>query len=617
MSHTLLLDLETYSPVDLKAAGAYAYAEHPEHEVLMCGYSIDGGPARVAVGEAEIWGTLGPPLSSPSVLKIAHNAQFDRVNISPLAGCAPGEYLDPAQWGDTMALASENGLPASLDKLAKALGAEEKDGAGTRLINLFSKPDRHGNRRTPEGHPEQWAEFVDYCRQDVDTLVDVHRRLPDWPHHSERTAWEVDQRINDRGIKADVRLAEWALAEDNRNRAKAEFDLRMLLQIENSNSVQQVMAGLKGIGLELPNLRVATVTEALERDDLTDAQRQALELRAEIALTAARKYQAIIHGANDDGRLRGQFKFYGAHTGRWSGRGVQLQNLPRAELKHPEAVILDSQLGLDADAPSLKALIRQALVGPFVVADYAAIEARVLAWVAGERWALDAFAEGRDIYVETAERMGGLSRQQGKVAVLALGYQGGVGSLHAMGAKGTDEELNNLKVAWRRANRRIVRLWADLDAAFSEGGRAGRLRVSVRGRDRLVHLPSGRHLTYRNVRHETWRFRDADGDLQTKQGWRFDGNLGRTDTYGGRLTENTTQAIARDILADLLVGLERLGMHTVGHVHDEVLVDAPADAQRQEELLGTVVDMMGEAPAWADGLPLSGEGFITERYRKG
>lgn len=617
MSHTLYLDIETFSRVDLKAHGAYSYAEHPSHEVLMCGYSVDGAPAQVAVGEAEIWHTLGRQLSSPSILKIAHNAQFDRVNLSRLAGCAPGEYLDPAQWEDTMALAAENGLPASLEKLAKELGAEDKDKAGTRLINLFSKTDRYGQRRTAEDEPERWAEFVDYCRQDVDTLVDVHHRLPPWPHESERRMWVVDQLINDRGIKADLPLANWALTEDNANRARAEHDLRKLLGIENANSVQQLGRALKEIGLDLPNLRVDTVKEALQREDLDDTQRQALQLRAQIALTAAKKYLAILNGANEDGRLRGQFKFYGAHTGRWSGRGVQLQNLPRAELRHPQSVILDSQLGLRAPAQDLKALIRQTFVGPFVVSDYSAIEARVLAWVADEKWALEAFEKGRDIYVETAERMGGLTRQQGKVAVLALGYQGGANSLFHMGAQGTTEELNDLKVAWRKANRKIVRLWADLDNAFGEGGTAGRLRVEVSGKNRRLHLPSGRYLTYRNVRHETWRVTDDEGQTRIKKGWRFDGMLGRTDTYGGRLSENAVQAISRDVLADLMDRLQRAGAAVVGHVHDEVLLDAPGGHEDREELLARVVQEMSVGPDWAKGLPLAAEGFITDRYRKG
>lgn len=613
--NTLYLDIETYSPVDLKSSGAYAYAEHPEHMVLMCAYSVNGEPTKVAEGPDEVLSAVGSMLTDPSWLKIAHYAQFDRVNLSRLAGCRPGEYLDPEQWEDTMALAAENGLPQSLDKLAKALGATEKDTAGAALINYFSKPDRSGNRRLPESSPEKWADFVEYARQDTDTLVEVHRLLPPWPDELERELWVVDQRINDRGIKADVPLVTWALQEDARNREEAEREVCQILGIANANSVQQFQSALKDTGLELPNLRVDTVKQALSRDDLTAEQRRALELRAQIALAASKKYKAILNGVNQDGRLRGQFRFYGAHTGRWSGRGVQLQNLPRAELKYPEATILDSQLSLPVDAPTLKALVRQVFVGPFVVSDYSAIEARVLAWVAGEQWAIDAFRDGRDIYVETAERMGGLTRQQGKVAVLALGYQGGVNSLAHMGAQGTQEELQSLKVQWRKANRRIVKLWSDLDEAFAEGGVAGRLRVRVQGKDRLLYLPSGRYLTYRNVRYEKWLVRDALGRSVMKSGWRFDGGLGRTDTYGGRLSENAVQAISRDVLADLLWRLDRRGIHAVGHVHDEVLVEV--GDRDQQRLLDQVVGLMSVSPDWAESLPLSAEGFVTDRYRKG
>lgn len=617
MTKKLFLDIETYCPLDLKKSGAYAYAEHHDHQVLMCTYSVDYGPVQLAVGHDQIKAELGEKLTNPEWTKVAHNAQFDRVNLSWLAGCSAGQYLDPDQWEDTMALAAENGLPQSLDKLSKALGVEQKDSAGTRLINYFSKPDRNGKQRTSSDDPEKWQEFIDYAIQDTATLVQVYRALPPWPSEFERKLWAVDQRINDRGISVDHPLVEWALEQDGHNRLESEAELRQLLGVENPNSVQQFKAALEATGLDLPNLRVDTVKQLLQEPQLTQLQRRALQLRAEIALAASKKYQAILHGVNFDHRLRGQFRFFGAHTGRWSGRGVQLQNLPRAELKHPELVILDSQLGLGADAASLKALVRQVFTGPFVVSDYSAIEARVLAWVAGESWALEAFSKGRDIYVETAERMGGLSRQQGKVAVLALGYQGGVNSLRHMGAQGDDDELQMLKVQWRRANRRIVKLWEELDRAFAEGGNAGRLKVRVQGKNRVLVLPSGRYLTYRNVKHERWAFTDEEGNTQFKRGWRFDGGLGRTDTYGGRLSENAVQAIARDLLADLLYRLELQGLHVVGHVHDEVLVQVDPERGSHQDQLQHVVEAMESAPDWAEGLPLGAEGFITERYRKG
>lgn len=598
----LFLDLETYSEVDLKKAGAYAYAEHPSTEILMAGFSIDGKPARVVQGHQDSIDALRSWLVDPDVLKIAHNSQFDRVVLSE----ALGMWLGPEGWTDTAALAAINGLPRSLDQVAKALGAEEKDSAGTRLINIFSKPDRKGVRTTGEDRPDLWSQFVDYARQDVDTLVDVWNRIPDWPTPQEYQVWLADQRINDRGIKADRPLARWAVRVDSQNQEQMSARARELLGIENPGSVQQFTQGLASLGVSLPDLRAETVRGALEYPDLSPEAREALSLRLELSLVASKKYQAVLDQSSQDGRVRGQFLYAGAHTGRWSGRGIQLQNLPRAQLDHPEAVILDSLLGLGADPEDLKALVRQVLVGPFTVADYAAIEARVLAWVAPEEWAIEAFREGRDIYVETAKRMGGMTRQQGKTAVLALGYQGGVNSLRHMGAEGSGEQLMFMRDQWRRANQNIVSLWRTTEEAFAQGGQAGRLRVDVEGNDRHLILPSGRHLTYRRVRRE--KYRTPDGSYETA--WRFDGARGRTETYGGRLVENAVQAISRDLLADLLLKMLDSGLDVVGHVHDEVIVQGQ-DARQK------VLEMMEQGPEWAEGLPLSGEAFTCERYRKG
>lgn len=598
----LYLDLETYSEADLKKTGAYAYAEHPTTEVLMAGFSINGKPARVVEGHQESLQVLKDWLLDPSVLKVAHNSQFDRVVLSE----ALGQWLEPDDWTDTAALAAANGLPRSLEDAAKQLGAEEKDSAGTRLINLFSKPDRKGIRTTQADRPGDWEQFVEYCRQDVDTLVDVWERLPDWPTPQEYLIWLQDQRINDLGIKADPDLAKWAVTQDELNRREQTKQVQKLLGIENPGSVQQFTKGLQELGVTLPNLRADTVREALKKPDLPPDARQALELRLDLSLVASRKYQSVLDQVCKDGRVRGQFMYHGAHTGRWSGRGIQLQNLPRAQLQVPQAVILDSLLGNRADPDDLKALIRQVLVGPFTVADYAAIEARVLAWVASEEWALEAFAKGRDIYVETAQRMGGMTRDQGKVAVLALGYQGGVNSLAHMGAEGSMEQLMYIRDQWRKANRNIVALWRQTERAFGQGGSAGLLNIEVDGDDRKMYLPSGRALTYRKVRRE--RYRTSEGKYE--EAWRFHGARGRTETYGGRLVENAVQAIARDLLADLILKLDKQGLQVVGHVHDEIIVEHP-DAAEQ------VLAAMTEGPRWAQGLPLGGEAFTCDRYRKG
>lgn len=593
----LWIDIETYSPVDLKKHGVYAYAAHPEFEILMAAWSTDGKTVQVAIGD-EV-NTI-PGLWNPEVEKVAHNAPFERICFSAHAGLPQGQFFSAEEWNDTAARAGVFGYPQSLGKLAIALGAEEKDEAGTRLINLFCKPNRKGERYGPVDKPEQWQEFVDYCAQDVYTLIDVDRRLPEMPE-AEWRVYLTDQAINDRGIRVDLDLARWAVECDQANRTKAEAEMRDLLGISNAGSVQQITAALAENGLELDDLRAATVKEALGRDDLTPTARRALELRQGLALVASRKYETALGATNADGRLRGQFRYFGAHTGRWSGKGVQLQNLPKAQAAQPEAAILDLALGLGADSETLKGLVRSMFVGPFTVVDYSAIEARVLAWLAGEQWMVDAFHKGRDIYVETAERMSTpdhpLTRQQGKVAVLALGYQGGVESLRGMGADGTDAELDSLKVKYRRTVPRIVRTWSTLEQAFKRGGTAGRLEVRVDGTDRLLVLPSGRSIVYRKV--------SARGGRIT-----FQSPLGpRTDTYGGRLTENATQAVSRDLLAEALVRLEERGYHTVGHVHDEVIEEG-------EDVAG-VESALVELPAWAKGLPMAAEGFTCSRYRKG
>lgn len=645
----LLIDLETYAEADLRKVGAYRYTEDPSFRVLMAGWTaverledlrgMTLEQVQIATDEVTIWEV--PGLFDPAVIKVAHNAQFERLALSRFMGLPQGEYMPPGQFVDTQALGALRGLPQKLELMARALGVDPKDEAGTALINFFSKPNRRGERNLPEDHPEKWEEFCRYCRQDVATTGQILDVLGlDFPTQTERAVWDADQRINDAGIAADLELVSRAIEADNRNRTEAERQLTDLLKIENPRSVQQFTDGLSRLGLEVPNLRAATV-EALLAGELTADQRRALELRAEIAGSAVKKYQAIEDRVSPDGRYRGCFRYFGAHTGRWTGSGVQLQNLPRATIHAPAVTAVDLALedGVSmteaearADAAEvagvikslhetgrstpfqLKALIRPTFTGPLVVVDFAAIEARVLAWLAGETWALEAFRAGRDIYVETAQRMGGLTRDQGKVAVLASGYQGGIGSLRVMGAKGTDDELDRLKNQWRRANPNIVQFWHDLEDAFGGGGRAGRVRVEKKGPDRWVWLPSGRAVVYRRVRWERWHFQDEDGRKRSKEGWRFDSpqNGGmRTDTYGGRLTENATQAVARDLLAAALVRLDRAGFTVVGHVHDEVMVEAARGS------VDEIVRLMCEPPEWADGLPLAAEGFWTERYRKG
>ncbi len=650
----LHLDIETRSRVDLRKYGVYRYVEDPDWWILMAAWALDDGPVRVAFTAEEL-DTI-PGLWDRDVLKMAHNANFERVNFSRLHHALHGgpwpSFLHPREWDDSQALAAEHGYPQMLKYLAPAVGGEEKDEAGTRLINLFSKPNRAGGWNTPQTHPEQWAEFVAYCRQDVSTMRDALSRMPSWPTRAERATWIADQLVNDRGIRVDLPMVQESIRAAEENTEDARDEVVKISGVQNPGSVIQLLAWLNEQGLRsVGDLQAATVEKALKSravnsgSEKANRVRRVLELRQELALATSKKYTAITGAVSCDQRLRGQFRFFGAHTGRWSGRGVQLQNLAREALgshkiqgeacscglqgateEHAsrandaevEATVLDLLLGERVDNATLKKLVRSSFLLGGVVVDYAAIEARVIAWLAGEEWALKAFRDGRDIYVETAERMGRVlgttfTRAQGKVAVLALGYQGGIGSLRAMGAEGTDEDLQKLVDAWRAANPSIVAFWAALQEAFRKGGRAGRLRVEIHGWDSHVILPSGRAVVYHNV--------ILDDRVRVKVGAKYKAKTadtfadpkipnGRTLTYGGRLAENATQAVARDLLAAALVRLERAGFEPVGHVHDEVLVQGTED-------VAEVSRLMCQSPTWADGLPVDGEGFRAYRYKKG
>lgn len=633
--HRLLLDLETYSRADLRTVTPYRYAADREFQILMAAWSVDGVAVNVAVGEDQI--RRIPGLGDPTVTHVAFNAAFERVCLSQLFGLPVGEYLPPDNWFDPQAAAAELGYPQQLGKLAKALGAEAKDSAGTRLINLFAKPNRRGERNLPEDHPVEWLDFVAYCEQDLQTLIDVDRRLS-WTTRTEREVYLTDQRINDRGLRIDLTLAGKAVLAAEENRMVQELEISALTDVANPGSVPQLLKWLQGSGLTITNLQAKTVAMLLASGSLSTRERRVLELRAELALTAPKKFSAALSAVSSDGRLRGSFKFFGAHTGRWSGRGTQPHNLPRAQLTSEaatDAAILDLELGAGGNTTTLKTLVRAMFVGPFVVVDYAAIEARVVAWLANERWALAAFHAGRDIYTETADRMGGMTRSQGKVAVLALGFNGSTGSLRAMGYGGTartgdtpatlrwddgedpsgtvttareeaeneyksDDELLALVRQWRQANPSIVRLWRMMNVGFREGGSVGRYLFVERDRsDRYLRLPSGRVIGYHGC-----KFDERLSFWDSRRGH-------RVDTYGGRLVENVTQAVARDVLAEALVRLETAGYAVVGHVHDEVIVEAPASD------LDAVLKIVTEPPPWAAGLPIDGEAFAAKRYRKG
>lgn len=630
----LYIDIETYSTVDLRKFGVYPYSEDPEFLILMAAWALDDGPVEVAIGREAI--NAIPHLWDVTTTKVAHNAQFERVCFSRHSGFqagrrSVGDFLDPVAWHDTAAVAGELGFPQGLDALAKALGVEQKDGAGSALIRWFCVPDRNGNRRKPEDHPEKWAQFVEYCRQDVVVLREVDRKLGDFPTEMERRVYLVDQKINDRGMAMDRELAEAAVEAAADNRMHQELEFSSITGVANPGSRDQVLAWLtrrqaeedKASAADYPgakqfdlsgDLRAETV-EKLLKGDLPDDVRRALELRQDLALVASKKFETALGAVSPDNRLRGGFRFFGAHTGRWAGRGVQPHNMPREQFEteaETEAAIVDLKLGLGASARDLKALVRPLFTGPLTVVDYSAIEARVIAWLADEEWALDAFRKGRDIYVETAGRMGpDFTRSSGKIAVLALGYNGGPNSLQIMaaayGMRFSDEEALRLVYAWREANPAIVELWRQMGEAFRSGGPVGELvEVEVHGTSRALRLPSGRAIWYHNVKHtfETDQFgrrKLSASFTDPRKGW-------RTRTYGGRLVENITQAVARDVLAEALVRLDDAGVRVVGHVHDEILTEGRS--------LKRVSRIMTQSPAWAEGLPIDGAGFVCRRYRK-
>ena len=644
----LWLDIETYSPVDLAKAGVYKYTEHPDWRILMCSWALNDGEVHRAEGHEAILKI--PGLFDKKVLKIAHNASFERVNLSRLKRRG---FLPPEQFFDTAALARAWGLPASLKDFALTMGAEEKDEAGTRLINLFSKPNRRGERVNPAERPEDWAAFGAYCDQDVETMRDAAKRLArDFPR-GERAVYEVDQRINDRGVRVDTALAEAAERCFKDNRAGALKEIERIAGVDNGNSVAQLRAWLRSRGVDTEDLRKDTVKDLLE-DEIPDDVRRVLVLRQECAVSAAAKFTAAIRATNGDGRLRGTMQYFGASTGRFAGRLIQFQNLARDGFKKPgpkggydtqaEGLAVDRLLsGNSVPSPELKKLIRPLLMGPFVVCDYSSIEPRVLAWLAGEQWMIDAFNNNEDIYVATAARLGGpekgFDRQHGKVMVLSCGYRGGVGAALKMGGrkimpKGTPEnilrkELQAIINNWRDKSPAIRRFWAQLERIFNTGGAVdtGLISVEVKGQDRYVWLPSRRPIVYRGLTRRWKQPLDVDGTplgpaRLVPHVLNTGGDRARVPykpLHGGIITENIVQAVARDILVQALRNLEEAGWPVVTHIHDEVVCEIPENRRSLEEteLITEVSEIMCRPPSWADDdLVIKAAGYTCQRYHK-
>nr|DAW01262.1 MAG TPA: DNA polymerase I [Caudoviricetes sp.] len=647
----LWIDIETYSPVDLAKAGVYKYTEHPDWRILMCSWALNDDKVQRAEGHEAILEI--PGLFDGQILKIAHNASFERVNLSRLKnrGRKGGKFLPPEQFFDTAALARTWGLPASLEDFAISVGAEEKDEAGTRLINLFSKPNRNGERVTKEERPDDWAAFGAYCDQDVETMRDAAKMLGRGFPRGERAVYEADQRINDRGVRVDTALAEAAERCFKDNRSEALKEIEKIAGVDNGNSVTQLRTWLKSRGVDTEDLRKDTVKELLE-GDLPDDVRRVLVLRQECAVSAAAKFTAAIRATNDDGRLRGTMQYFGASTGRFAGRLIQFQNLARDGFKGPdrgydttaeEAAVGRLLEGGSIPSPELKKLIRPLLMGPFVVCDYSSIEPRVLAWLAGEQWMIDAFNNNEDIYVATAAKLGGpekgFDRQHGKLMTLSCGYKGGVGAALKMGGrnimpKGTPEdilrkELQAIINNWRDKSPAVRRFWSQLERILGTGGGVdtGLVSIEVKGQDRYVWLPSKRPIVYRGLTRRWKQPLDVDGTplgpaRLAPHVLNTGGDRARVPykpLHGGIITENIVQAVARDILVAALRRLEEAGWPVVTHIHDEVVCEIPADKRSlgEAELVAEVSEIMCRPPSWADDdLVIKAAGYTCQRYHK-
>lgn len=656
METLMFIDFETYSPVNLEDCGAYPYMASPDFAPLIMTYryGVDG-QTKIAQGEAEIKWALRGLHEREHVTFVAHNANFERQVLSRIFDYAPGTFIPPERFIDTMAMGRSLGFPGSLADLSRALHVEEKDSAGAALIQMFCVPSKKtGRAATPEEHPEEWATFCRYAVQDVDTMVEVYQalitRYGGFPK-GEREVWNADQRINDRGILVDAELAVRCM-----DIAAVVKDLHLqrmgvISGLANPNSTAQVLAWVnrrlveagvmddqndlpvfKDTGAPLKSVDKASVAYLLSRTDLPRDVRTFLEERAASNAASVAKFKAMTNRLGVGNRVRGTIQYFGAHTGRWAGRGVQLQNLPSVTAGGDEATqaFVDRVMNEPAENFSiseLKPLIRGALMAPagqtLTVCDYSAIEARVLAWLAGEEWVLEAFRAGRDIYIETAARMFHVPydeakplRKKGKVAVLALGYGGGINALKAMGAEGTDAELEEIKQTYRAANPRIAKFWADMDRAMrNRSGRVGEYITIHPEANGLVtiKLPSGRELFYHKLHFRT--VSKFDKEVEALHFLDPKSHLAVIPTYGGRLTENVTQAVARDVLAHALVNLDKENVAVVAHVHDEVIAEGGVTVERMKELMGAGVGNP-LAPPWADGLPLAAEGYYCARYRK-
>ena len=643
---TLSIDIETYSDQPLAKTGVYRYVESPVFEILLFSYSVDGDPVQLvdlACGE-QIPAEVISALTDDFVIKWAFNANFERICLSRFLGLPTGDYLKPDAWKCSMVWAATMGLPLSLEGVGSVLGLEkQKLTEGKELIKYFCQPcaptktNGQRTRNLPAHAPDKWLAFKKYNIRDVDTEMSIQARLS--KHPVPDSVWDeyhIDQEINDRGVALDMELVRQAIQMDGRSRSELTQVMKDLTALENPNSVQQMKQWLSGNGMETDTLGKKAVAEMLKT--APPELQKVLALRQQLAKSSVKKYQAMETAVCTDGRARGMFQFYGANrTGRWAGRIIQMQNLPQNHLEDLaearglvrcgdfEGVKMLYEDVLD----TLSQLIRTAFVPQgdrkFIVADFSAIEARVIAWLAGETWRQKVFADGKDIYCASASQMFGVPvekhginghlRQKGKIAELALGYGGSVGALKAMGALDmglTEDELPPLVDAWRQANPKIVQFWWAVDRAVMEAVRFKHtnetygIEFSCKNGMLFITLPSGRRLAYVKPKIGTNKF---GGDCITYEGVGGTKKWERLDSYGPKFVENIVQATARDILCYAMNTLRCCSI--VMHIHDEVVIEADRRMSLQ-----AVCDQMGRTPPWAKGLQLRADGYETDFYKK-
>lgn len=645
----LAIDIETYSSVDLRSSGVYAYTESDDFEILLFGYAFDDEEVQLIdlASGGKIPEEVIQAITDSAVIKTAFNANFERTCLAKHLY----KPMPPEQWRCSSAHALTLGLPGNLAGVAGCLNLEvQKMSEGKALIRYFSipcKPTKANEGRTrnlPHHDMEKWETFKDYCKMDVEVEREVRKKIENYPMiDKELKLWFLDQKINDYGVKIDNGLVKNAIECDEDYQNKRLEEALHLTKLENPNSPQQLKAWLSERGIEVDSLSKDKVSELLEETDNHEITR-VLELRQDMSKTSVKKYEAMERAVCNDERIKGLLQFYGAITGRWAGRIINPQNLPRNDMSDLDLArnLLKSQsyetleLLFDSVPDVLSQLIRTAFIpsenSRFIVSDFSAIEARVIAWLAGESWRMKVFNSHGKIYEASASQMFSVPiedvtkeselRQKGKISELALGYQGSIGALKTMGAIEMgllEEELKPLVDTWRKANPNIVKLWWDIERAAIKAVKERivvtmqyGLKFNYRSGILFITLPSGRNLAYvRPLIGIDERFgKDKltyEGIMPGTRKW------GRVDTYGGKLTENIIQAIARDCLAESMIRLDEAGYKITFHVHDEVVIDVPNNFGSSSE---EVEEIMGMNIQWAPGLPLSAEAFESDYYKK-